>query len=59
MPFPNVFLQAEAEIVSSGLDKEYAGIIGVADFNSAAIKLALGEDSPVLKDKLVSFISLT
>ena len=42
------------EIVSAGLDKEYAGIIGVPDFNSAAIKLALGEDSQVIKDKLVS-----
>ncbi|RUS86111.1 hypothetical protein EGW08_006131 [Elysia chlorotica] len=44
--------QAEQEIVSAGLDKEYAGIIGVPDFNSAAIKLALGEDSQVIKDKL-------
>ncbi|GFO19631.1 aspartate aminotransferase [Plakobranchus ocellatus] len=44
--------KAEADIVSGNLDKEYAGIIGVPDFNSAAIRLALGADSPVLKDKL-------
>ena len=35
------------------MDKEYAGIIGVPDFFNASIKLALGEDSPALKDGLV------
>jgi len=45
--------QAEAAIVGSPLmDKEYAGIIGVPDFFNAAIKLALGEDSSALKNKL-------
>jgi len=45
--------QAEQEIVGKQLmDKEYAGIIGVPDFFNASIKLALGEDSPALKDGL-------
>ncbi|XP_059154230.1 aspartate aminotransferase, mitochondrial-like [Physella acuta] len=44
--------KAEDSIVQAGLDKEYAGIIGVPDFYNAAIKLALGADSPVLKEKL-------
>ena len=35
------------------MDKEYAGIIGVPDFFNASIKLALGDDSPVIADKLV------
>ncbi|GFS21691.1 aspartate aminotransferase, partial [Elysia marginata] len=43
---------AEQELLAADLEKEYAGIIGVAEFNSAAIKLALGEDSQVIKDKL-------
>lgn len=38
-----------------GLDKEYAAITGVADFNSAAAKLAFGGDSHVIKEGLVSF----
>merc|ERR1711962_1567087 len=33
-------------------DKEYAGIIGVPDFFNASIKLALGDDSPALKEGL-------
>lgn len=51
------FFQAEDEILKAGLDKEYAGIIGVPDFYNAAIKLALGSDSSVIKEKLVSDIS--
>ena len=30
--------EAEARIVSEQLDKEYAGIVGLRDFNDAAIK---------------------
>jgi len=44
--------QAEIEVVNNNMDKEYAGIIGVPDFFNASIKLALGDDSPVIADKL-------
>ncbi|BFZ19586.1 hypothetical protein BsWGS_22625 [Bradybaena similaris] len=44
--------KAEDEILRAGLDKEYAGITGVPDFFNSAIKLALGADSPVLKNGL-------
>jgi len=42
---------AELQVVNSNMDKEYAGIIGVPDFFNAAIKLALGADSPALTEK--------
>lgn len=45
--------QAEQEIANKDLmDKEYAGIIGVPDFFNSSIKLALGADSPVIKNGL-------
>jgi len=35
--------KAEIQVVNSNMDKEYAGITGVADFTKASAKLALGE----------------
>ena len=36
------------------MDHEYSTIIGIPEFNAAVAKLAFGEDSDVLKNKLVS-----
>lgn len=44
--------KAEAMIEKQGMDKEYAPIVGVADFNKAAAKLAFGPDSQVIRDGL-------
>ena len=35
------------------MDKEYAGITGVADFTKASAKLALGENSALISDGAV------
>lgn len=51
--FLNVFFQAEDRIISQKMDKEYAGIIGIADFCSEAAKLAFSENSVVIKENLV------
>ena len=40
------------KIMSAGLNKEYAPIGGEADFCTASAKLALGEDSTVVRDGL-------
>ena len=45
---------AEENVVSSKLDKEYAGITGVPSFTKAAAVLAYGADSPVIKDDRVA-----
>ena len=44
--------KAEMKIMSAGLNKEYAPIGGEADFCTASAKLALGEDSTVVRDGL-------
>lgn len=41
-------------LLEKGLDKEYAGITGVPEFNKAAAALAYGEDSAVLAENRVS-----
>lgn len=43
--------EAERQIVEAKLDKEYAGIAGLADFTDAAAKLAFGENSEIVKAK--------
>lgn len=43
---------AEQRLVSKGLDKEYAGIVGIQDFCNAAARLAFHDDSIVIKDQL-------
>ncbi|KAK5944305.1 aspartate transaminase aat1 [Knufia obscura] len=45
---------AEEDVVSSKLDKEYAGITGVPSFTKAAAVLAYGADSPVIKEDRVA-----
>jgi aspartate aminotransferase len=42
---------AEEQIISSKMDHEYAGIIGLPEFTENAAKLAFGEDSPIIKAK--------
>lgn len=45
---------AEQKVVSSNLDKEYAGITGVPAFTKAAALLAYGPDSaPIKEDRIV------
>ena len=44
---------AEKKVVESGLDKEYAGITGVAGFTKAASLLAYGPDSPAIQEDRV------
>ena len=48
-----ILLQAEKKMLAAGLDHEYAPISGFPHFTQASAKLAFGENSRVLKDKLV------
>ncbi len=41
-------------VIAKNLDKEYAGIGGIAEFCSEAAKLSFGPDSSVIKNGLVS-----
>lgn len=50
--------QAETELLSRDLDKEYAGILGYEDFQESAAVLAFGQDCDKIKDKLVSTLAL-
>lgn len=43
--------QAEKLVAGDNLDKEYAPITGVADFTEASVRLLLGENSTVIKEK--------
>uniref|UniRef100_A0A9J2PBA3 Aspartate aminotransferase n=1 Tax=Ascaris lumbricoides TaxID=6252 RepID=A0A9J2PBA3_ASCLU len=43
--------KAEEALMAAHMDKEYAGIAGIPEFTSVAIKLALGDDSVVIKGK--------
>lgn len=43
--------QAESLLAEQKLDKEYAPITGVADFTEASVRLLLGENSDVIKNK--------
>jgi len=43
--------KAEESIINAKLDKEYTTIAGIPEFTANAIKLALGDNSSVLKDK--------
>lgn len=45
---------AEEKVISSKLDKEYAGITGVPSFTKASVVLAYGADSPVIKEDRVA-----
>ncbi|XP_019626138.1 PREDICTED: aspartate aminotransferase, mitochondrial-like [Branchiostoma belcheri] len=48
--------KAEQMIADSGLDKEYSPIAGNAEFCKASAKLAFGDDSPVIKEGLISTV---
>lgn len=48
--------EAEMRVVSGGMNKEYAGIGGIADFTSLARQFALGKDSPALSAKRVGTV---
>lgn len=43
--------KAEEELIKANLDHEYAGIAGIPEFTQNSIKLALGEDSSIIKEK--------
>lgn len=43
--------KAEEQLLNSKLDKEYTTIAGIPDFTANAIKLALGDNSSVIKEK--------
>ena len=45
--------KAETDIFNQHLDKEYTLISGVADFCEQSARLLLGDDSEVIKNKLV------
>jgi len=45
---------AEAKVVQSNLDKEYAGITGVPDFTKASALLAYGPNSAAIKEDRVA-----
>ncbi|WEW60852.1 aspartate transaminase aat1 [Emydomyces testavorans] len=45
---------AEAKVVNSKLDKEYAGITGIPSFTKAAAELAYGTDSAAVKDGCIA-----
>lgn len=49
-------IQAENQVMKKKLDKEYAPISGISDFCNEAIKLALSNDSPIIKDKCFASI---
>jgi len=48
--------EAEKRVVEAGMNKEYAGIAGVADFTNIAREFALGKDSPALAAKRVATV---
>ncbi|XP_014247769.1 aspartate aminotransferase, mitochondrial [Cimex lectularius] len=49
-------IEAQKRVVDSNLDKEYAPIHGVAEFCSLSAKLAFGDDSNVIENKLNSTV---
>lgn len=53
-----VVKKVERLIVEDGsLNHEYLPILGLPEFRSAASKVALGDDSPAIKESRVSFCS--
>ena len=51
-------VQAEKRLLDKGWNgvqqKEYAGIVGIKEFNDASLKFAYGADSPVIKENRVA-----
>ncbi len=54
-----MFFQAEQQLASESLDKEYAPISGIAEFCKLSIRLALGEDNVLLKNNCVSYLLIS
>ena len=48
--------RAEKLVAAENLDKEYTLITGVPEFCEASIRLLLGDDSPVVKNKQVNIL---
>mmetsp|Transcript_20710 Transcript_20710/g.49059 ORF Transcript_20710/g.49059 Transcript_20710/m.49059 type:complete len:426 (-) Transcript_20710:247-1524(-) len=48
--------EAERRVVEANLNKEYAGITGLAKYAKLAIKFALGADSPALQEARVASV---
>uniref|UniRef100_A0A069DT85 Aspartate aminotransferase n=1 Tax=Panstrongylus megistus TaxID=65343 RepID=A0A069DT85_9HEMI len=48
----NSVIQAEEQIMNERMDKEYAAIHGIPQFCAKAIELALGDNSPIIKNGL-------
>lgn len=51
-------IKAEDKLNELNLDKEYLPISGLADFTSAAAKLAFGDKSRVISEKLVRIFAM-
>lgn len=51
-------MQADKIILDSNLDKEYSAIHGDAEFCKLVAQLALGENSSIIEDGLVSILLL-
>ena len=49
-------IKAEEKLNELNLDKEYLGIAGLPEFTAAAARLAFGDKSPVITEKLVNMI---
>ena len=49
--------QAEQLISAQHLDKEYAAITGLSEFCEASVRLLLGDDSTIIKNKLVCLVN--
>ncbi|CAI5454993.1 unnamed protein product [Caenorhabditis angaria] len=45
--------EAERQVIAANLDKEYAGIVGLPEFTKLSAKLALGENSEVIKNNRI------
>ena len=53
-----IFLQAEEQIRSKNMDKEYSPISGTPEFCKASINLALGDNNEWVQNGLVRPTSL-
>ena len=47
-------MQVERSLVEKGLNKEYAGMMGVPEFVQASVAFAFTHDSPLFVNKTVS-----
>ena len=51
---PLLLVQVERSLVEKGLNKEYAGMMGVPEFVQASVAFAFTHDSPLFVNKTVS-----